>query len=87
MILKVELELINGEMYNFYAEVEAKPTGYKFTMPDGSGIEIKAELIKNVRIEGEADGIEVAGEIKSIIMPRCAPHYNEIEPEKIEKFR
>lgn len=35
MILKVELELINGEMHNFYAEVEAKPTGYKCAQSAG----------------------------------------------------
>lgn len=87
MITKVFLELANGRTYNIDAEIEETKMGYKITLPDGSGAEIGRDMIKRIEVEKESTQIMAAGEVEPHIMPKSAPHYNIIEPEKIEKFR
>lgn len=87
MITKVFLELTNGRIYNIDAEIEETKMGYKITLPDGSGAEIGRDMIKRIEMEKESAQIMAVGEVEPHIMPKSVPHYNIIEPEKIEKFR
>ena len=49
MITKIRLKVKGHEEKTFMAEVEQTRQGYKFTMPDGSGIEIYGNLIENIQ--------------------------------------
>ncbi len=48
MITKIRLKVKGHEEKTFMAEVEQTRQGYKFTMPDGSGIEIYGNLIEKL---------------------------------------
>lgn len=88
MITNVFLQLINGQEYAAQAEVEETKLGYKLTLPDGRSIEIRRDLVRNIESERESSGhIGIAGNCERITMAQNAPHYNEIEPERLEQFR
>lgn len=86
MITKVFLELTNGRTYNIDAEIEETKMGYKITLPDGSGAEIRRDMIKRIEMEKESAQIIAVGEVEPHIMPKSAPHYNIIEPKKMKNL-
>jgi hypothetical protein len=45
-------------------------------------------MVRNIELERENSGhIGIAGNCERITMVQNAPHYNEIEPERLEQFR
>ena len=78
MITKIRLKVKGHEEKTFMAEVEQTRQGYKFTMPDGSGIEIYGNLIEKLEIEQEAyTEIQPIGETQAIRLNADAPRYKE----------
>ena len=78
MITKAFIELINGRTYTVQAEIEKTRLGYKITFPDGSGAEIRSEMIKKIETERKCEQIDIAGEMSPRIMRQDVPHYNAI---------
>lgn len=88
MITNAFLQFINGREYVVQAEVEETKLGYKLTLPDGRSAEIRRDMVRNIELERENSGhIGIAGDCERITMVQNAPHYNEIESERLEQFR
>ena len=83
----IHLKIRNAGRYDFVGEITDTGEGYKFTMPDGNGMEIYKSLIEEMKVENETEEISVLGEAPRWHARGDVPRYNEYERDKVEKMR
>ena len=83
----IHLKIRNAGTYDFIGEITDTGEGYKFTMPDGNGMEIYKNLIEEIKVENETEEISVLGEAPRWHARGDVPRYNEYERDKVEKMR
>lgn len=79
----IHLKIRNAGRYDFVGEITNTGEGYKFTMPDGNGMEIYKNLIEEIKVENETEKIPVLGETPRWHTYGDTPRYNECERDKI----
>lgn len=88
MITKVCLKVKGQEEQVFMAEIEQTQKGYKFIMPDGSGMEIYRDFIEKIEVEQETyTGVQSLGNIQQTKLNTVAPRYKEYEYGRERRMR